>query len=151
MWKPYSASMIFFPLSIYKTCSLVSLFQKHNGDHERFFSQILLFYRPKIWEHFGWRIVFLLVYIIVIFLIFIKNPNFKYHKLWGKKILNPQQEGALNQSNKISKILEIFPTIIQSVNNIIGNNGIFHFVWFFNLFFERGHVTCVKWWALWCF
>jgi hypothetical protein len=58
---------------------------------------------------------------------FIKNPNSKYHKR-GRKKKNPQQEGGLNQSNNFFKILEICPTIVQSVHNIIGNKGIFHFV-----------------------
>jgi predicted MFS family arabinose efflux permease len=82
----------------------------------RFSSQILLFNRPKIWEHFGWRIVFLLVYILVICLFFWLKIQILNMTNLGKKE-KTQQEGALNQSNKISKISKICPTII--VHNII--------------------------------
>jgi len=111
---------------------LVSLFQKHNGDHEIFFTNFAVL-QTKIFGTFWLENCVFTSVKSSNSPFFIKNKYFKYHKL-GKKILkNPQQEGALNQGNKISKILESFPTIIQSLHKIIGNNGIFHFVCLFLL------------------
>jgi hypothetical protein len=94
---------------------LVSLFQKHNGDGQIFFTNFVILQTKNLGTYWLKNCVFTGVHSsnLPIFLLKIQILNMTN---LGKKE-KTQQEGALNQSNKISKISKICPTII--VHNII--------------------------------